>query len=598
MSKKNKPNFFSKFFKKKSDDEQFDELEAELSSEELMDDDINDYEERYHSDDEVTPEFEPTEGILLDDPEEIFDATEFIANPGDDQQTEINTNFVDQDDEDTSATIVFPTEEDDEIFPISETPPIVVDSEGDVVPSLPSDDDLAEPTMSHIQSSAINNDYDQDEIPSEESDSIENDPTEQDVENQIGQTLHSPEHTEAISQSIDINEIKNYELTNEDQQSDETFADYKLIIKKKDKGIKAFFDKGKNELGKIFKGDYKNLLKNVKRPKNLKSSNFFKELNTEKIMNFLYNPSSRKNIHKAFLATAIVGGTYSTGKMAALIIKGTPNTKSGSISRGQIPIKRSNIAADINSFKNNNVFNALLNASAVAITTTQPEKVVNANILCLKATKASSLPLKLQNTLVLQDSVKSIASVQVRSNKIPKNVREGENLDNIAKVGVIDRQKVILKNLKTGECEYIENTAKKSRINTKSLTILNPNAGKKLMDNMNDKDINNQGNTYKIKKSVRDDLLANISEVLTQARAIQIKNPDGTYSFKMTEIVPGSIYSKLGIQNGDIISEIDGKKIQNLNEIMTKFGTIKDKDHFSLGLKKNGNVETKEYDFE
>jgi len=66
----------------------------------------------------------------------------------------------------------------------------------------------------------------------------------------------------------------------------------------------------------------------------------------------------------------------------------------------------------------------------------------------------------------------------------------------------------------------------------------------------------------------------------------------------MTEIVPGSIYSKLGIENGDIISEIDGKKISNLNEIMSKFGTIKDKDHFSLGIKKNGNVETKEYDFE
>ena len=93
-------------------------------------------------------------------------------------------------------------------------------------------------------------------------------------------------------------------------------------------------------------------------------------------------------------------------------------------------------------------------------------------------------------------------------------------------------------------------------------------------------------------------MLANISEILTQARAVQIKNPDGTYSFKMTEIVAGSLYTKLGIENGDIITEVDGKKIQNLNEIMSKLGTIKDKDHFSIGFKKNGAIETKEYNFD
>ena len=33
----------------------------------------------------------------------------------------------------------------------------------------------------------------------------------------------------------------------------------------------------------------------------------------------------------------------------------------------------------------------------------------------------------------------------------------------------------------------------------------------------------------------------------------EIKNPDGSLSFKMTDVVPGSIYSQLDISDGDII---------------------------------------------
>ena len=84
MSKKNKPNFFNKFFKKKSDKEHDDDLDAELNEEGTenftfddaeVDDAVEEYEERYHSDDDSSLDI--TEGIQLEDPEEVFDATEF-----------------------------------------------------------------------------------------------------------------------------------------------------------------------------------------------------------------------------------------------------------------------------------------------------------------------------------------------------------------------------------------------------------------------------------------------------------------------------------------------------------------------------------------
>ena len=93
-------------------------------------------------------------------------------------------------------------------------------------------------------------------------------------------------------------------------------------------------------------------------------------------------------------------------------------------------------------------------------------------------------------------------------------------------------------------------------------------------------------------------MLDNISQILTQAKAIPIKKPDGSIHFKITQIVPGSVYSQLNISNGDIITHINGKKINSTNEIMTLFGKFRNLDNLSLGISRSGNEETLDYQFE
>jgi type II secretory pathway component PulC len=193
--------------------------------------------------------------------------------------------------------------------------------------------------------------------------------------------------------------------------------------------------------------------------------------------------------------------------------------------------------------------------------------------------------------------VKSVASVQVRGQKDALDIREGQKIANFAEVGRIDRQKLIFKNLNSGECEYIENAEKEGKA-PKSFNLVSKEEGKEIMDSQANTAIKNEGNQFSIKKSLRDEMLNNISEVLTQARALQITNPDGSYSFKMTEIVPGSIYSKLNIKDGDIIEQIDGEKIQDMNAVMTKFGRIREIDNLSLTIKRNGSSQTYDYSFE
>ena len=113
-----------------------------------------------------------------------------------------------------------------------------------------------------------------------------------------------------------------------------------------------------------------------------------------------------------------------------------------------------------------------------------------------------------------------------------------------------------------------------------------------------DSNITVDGNKYKIDKKIRSELMDNIPDVLSQARAIQVKNSDGSISFKIVEIVPGSIYSKLNIQENDIITKINGKKIENLNEIMSLFGRIKDLNNLDLGIERDGIENDFQYSFE
>ena len=304
----------------------------------------------------------------------------------------------------------------------------------------------------------------------------------------------------------------------------------------------------------------------------------------------LFSPYTRRRIHGIFIILLVVTFTYLIGKTAALFIGGSTPLVSTVKSNISLPIEKADTTLqDINRISSTNLFNAKESDK----TATVKEVKDIASIVCVDAEKPTAEPLKLLDTIVLQDSVKSVASVQVRGSSDLMNVREGEQLNNTVEVARINRMKVILKNLTTGDCEYVASEEEEAPP-MPNIKILKP--GTKFVSKS--PDIKNSGNNFKIKRQLRDKLISNMSEVLTQAKAVQITNPDGSLSFKMTEVVPGSIYSMLNIQDGDIITSINGKKIENLNELMTLMGRIKEIDQFQIGMKRNGMNETLEYGFE
>ncbi|WP_127717312.1 PDZ domain-containing protein [Halobacteriovorax sp. HLS] len=309
-----------------------------------------------------------------------------------------------------------------------------------------------------------------------------------------------------------------------------------------------------------------------------------------------FSPDTRQVIHRTFLTTLILSGTYYTGKLLASSVsaKFVPTEAKTSPRVAIAPVD--SMRDQGKSIAQANLFNTI-----DPLKTVEPKKdegpKIDEKLVCVKSNKKSKLRITLVNTIVLQDSVKSIAAVQLRGKNDILSIREGDRIQSDAQVGKIDRMKLVFKNLNTGECEYVETKGREPR-NPKPINVVSKKRGAPLLNKYKDSRIKNVGNNFKIQKKVRDEMLSNISEVLTQARAIQIKNPDGSLSFKMTEVVPGSIYSKLNIQDGDIITGINGKKFNNLNEIMNLFGKIKEVDQLELSLKRDGVEQNLEYNFE
>lgn len=298
----------------------------------------------------------------------------------------------------------------------------------------------------------------------------------------------------------------------------------------------------------------------------------------------IYSRSSREPIHQASLVLLVCGLTWTIGKMAALALKGPPSLPTPkeyaldiNLDQDFDPIALGQIRS-INPFRTNAV----------------GTKKKLADAKCEEAQQSSNLPIKLVNTVVLQDEVKSLASVQVRGGRDLLEIRQGDKIQNLAEVFKITRLSILFRNLETGVCESVTSDKGFTRGGS-PISVMSPSASRTFKANKKMTGIENEGNKFKIKKSLLDEKMKDLQAVLTQARGIPITNPDGTMSFKIVEIDPNGIFPYLGIQDGDTITSINGKPIYSLNEVMNLFGRIRNLDQLSLGIKRDGTDSMQDY---
>jgi general secretion pathway protein C len=105
-----------------------------------------------------------------------------------------------------------------------------------------------------------------------------------------------------------------------------------------------------------------------------------------------------------------------------------------------------------------------------------------------------------------------------------------------------------------------------------------------------------QPNQWVLDKDEVTAALGNLPQLLTKARVIPNfadGKPDG---FKIFSIAPDSLYAKIGLQNGDVLQQINGVEIKDPENFMRVFQQLKDESRIALDLVRNNRRESYTYE--
>jgi general secretion pathway protein C len=99
------------------------------------------------------------------------------------------------------------------------------------------------------------------------------------------------------------------------------------------------------------------------------------------------------------------------------------------------------------------------------------------------------------------------------------------------------------------------------------------------------------------KKTVNENL-SNLNSIMNQATVRPFLNKGIQEGYIVSNILPNSLYEKAGLQNGDIIVDVNNKKIQSTDNLLQMIGSMQSGSRVTLNVKRNGRIETINYSFE
>lgn len=199
----------------------------------------------------------------------------------------------------------------------------------------------------------------------------------------------------------------------------------------------------------------------------------------------------------------------------------------------------------------------------------------------------SSLPLTLVGTLVHSNPAKSIAAIDIKGKNQVNSYSPGKEVEKLAKIEKVERQRVIFRNLNNNLLEYIEMAQAANKVNFASAPKASaPTPGNNEVQNLGN-------NNFRIKRSDVLKYTSDLSSVLMQARAVPNKDPvtgeiDG---FRILDMQSGSIYEKLGLQRMDVIKTVNGERVDSIQKAMELYNALKNNANLKLGIDRGGRLE-------
>lgn len=201
----------------------------------------------------------------------------------------------------------------------------------------------------------------------------------------------------------------------------------------------------------------------------------------------------------------------------------------------------------------------------------------------------TSMRVKLLGTLVAGGPEWSLASILDLTNQKSLTVMVGDRLLT-SKVLDILRDRVIV--LNNGRREYVSAEGGEGAPPPPLATttgVKEPagawGAGIKAIDD----------NTYEVPRSEVDRAINNLNDLAMQARLVPAFKDGQAEGFKLFSIRPDSLYSKIGIVNGDVVKRINGFDMNDPAKALEVYTKLKDAPRIDVEIDRNGTILRKTY---
>jgi general secretion pathway protein C len=201
----------------------------------------------------------------------------------------------------------------------------------------------------------------------------------------------------------------------------------------------------------------------------------------------------------------------------------------------------------------------------------------------------SDLRARLLGTLLAGSDEWTWAAIQDLNTQKTQNYRIGDRVLG-AQVLDIERTKVIV--LNNGHREYIASDTAEPPPMAAGPAVHPPDMGAAPLG----AGVRATGeNTYEIPRSEIDRTLGDLNQVAMQARIVPAFKDGQAQGFKLFSIRPDSIYSKIGIVNGDVIRRINGFDLNSPEKALEIYSKLKEANRIDIEIERNGAPLRKQY---
>ena len=102
-------------------------------------------------------------------------------------------------------------------------------------------------------------------------------------------------------------------------------------------------------------------------------------------------------------------------------------------------------------------------------------------------------------------------------------------------------------------------------------------------------------NRYKIPRATIDHSIGNMSQLLTQIRAVPNIQDGKTNGFALSEIEPGSVFDEMGLEEGDVLRSVNGQQVSDPGQAMQMMSSLRGASSISIQVLREGHPTTLSY---